>query len=219
MCRNLLCFFSVVLLLGLSVGISGKTAAVEKALRPTFVVVNKAYFPLKFWITNHSKLPSFGYADGHISSRTLAKWIPEEPAYKEMEERLNHPDPELLEMILAEKDSAIAIAEDALQQLEAAKSLITPAQYEDLQWRLELLRRTTLIWKAHAEAFFGYKILVEGHEVPGLRESIDKALNVLYTQAEISEEDPWVRTLQPGPGSPEIIREVADELKMLLGIP
>ena len=45
-------------------------------------MVNKAYFPLKFWITNHSKLPSFGYADGHISSRTLAKWIPEEPAYK-----------------------------------------------------------------------------------------------------------------------------------------
>lgn len=122
-------------------------------------------------------------------------------------------------MILAEKDSAIAIAEDALQQLEAAKSLITPAQYEDLQWRLELLRRTTLIWKAHAETFFGYKILVEGHEVPGLRESIDKALNVLYTQAEISDEDPWIRTLQPRPGSPEIIREVADELKMLLGIP
>ena len=36
-------------------------------------------------------------------------------------------------------------------------------------------------------------------------------------RAKISEMGPWVRTLRPGPGSPEIIREVADELKMLLG--
>ena len=39
-------------------------------------------------------------------------------------------------------------------------------KYDDLLWRLELLRRVTTIWKLHAEAFWGYKVLAQGHQVP-----------------------------------------------------
>ncbi len=190
---------------------------IEKALKPTFDAVNKALFPLKFWITNHSKLPGFRYADGHISSRTLAKWIPEEPIYQQLEDDLNHPDEKVLAEILMEKDEAIAHAKEALEQIESARSILTEFQYLDLKRRLELLHRATIIWEAHSQAFFGYKVLAEGHEIEGLRSDINQAIHLLYLQAEISENDPWVSSLREGgPGSAVEIRKVADELASLM---
>jgi hypothetical protein len=185
--------------------------AIEKALFPTFHVVNKAFFLLKFWITNHSVLPDFNYADGHISSRTIAKWIPNKPIYKELEMQLNQPDPQILETILAEKDSAIALANEALLHLQEAKPYLTAGQYDDLYWRLDILNRAALIWKLHAEAFFGYKVLAEGHDVPGLAERTKRAINGLYRQADVSDKNSFIGDLPPG--SAKEIRQVADELK------
>jgi hypothetical protein len=45
----------------------------------------------------------------------MAKWYPDQPKYKELEERLIKPDPALLEQILAEKDHAVAFAHQSLQ--------------------------------------------------------------------------------------------------------
>ncbi len=194
----------------------GRHAAneIEKALKPTYDVVNKSFFPLKFWITRHSILPTFKYADGHISSRTIAKWIPEELKYKEIEQQLNHPSPEILEKILAEKDTAIALAEEALQHLQNAKPYITDGQYNDLYWCLKLLHQTAIVWKLHAEAFFGYKILAEGHELPGLNKRVQRAINSLYRQAEVSEKNDKIGAHPPA--SAKEIKQVADELNRML---
>lgn len=186
---------------------------VEKALRLSFDIVNKSFFVLEFWITNHSKLPSFGYADGHISSRTIAKWKPKEPKYQQLEKQLNYPDVELLERILAEKDEAIALADEALFYLRRAKPFLTGEQYDDLYWRLDLLRRVATVWKLHAEAFFGYKVLACGHKVPGLKQRIHRALNGLYHQAKVSE---ITGITEKPPASSEEIRKVADELKSMV---
>lgn len=190
----------------------GREAApyVERALRPSFEIVNRAFFPLEFWITNHSRLPSFNYAEGHISSRTNAKWWPDKPHYAEVEERLNHPDPLLLEEVLAEKDTALALADEALLHLEEARPLLGPAEYEDLYRRLNLLRRVALVWKYHAEAFFGYKVLAEGYDVPGLEARVRRAVAALHRQAEVSRQDPYVGDAPPA-GAREI-QQVADEL-------
>jgi len=194
----------------------GRKAAlhVEKAFKPTFNIVNKSFFPLKFWITRHSMLPGFKYANGHISSRTLAKWFPEKPGYKDLENRLNHPDAELLEMIMAEKDTAVALSQQALQHLQNVKPYLTPGQYDDLYWRLELLERTAIIWKLHAEAFFGYKILAEGGNVNGLYQRVERAIHSLYRQAEVSAGNPKIG--DDPPASAKEIRDVAAELEKLL---
>ncbi len=68
-------------------------AEIEAALKPSFNIVNQSFYALEFWITDHSKLPSFNYADGHLRSRTMAKWFPGDARYKAMEERLISPDP------------------------------------------------------------------------------------------------------------------------------
>ncbi len=194
----------------------GRQAApyVEQALRPSFEIVNKAFFPLHFWITNHSRLPSLGYAESHISSRSLVKWLPGEPHYTVLEHRLNHPDPEVLEEVLAEKDSALALADEALLYLERAQPFLTAGQYEDLHWRFSLLRRTVLVWRYHAEAFWGYKVLLEGGRVPGLHERVVRAIAALYRQAAVSEKDPHVGDKPPA--SAREIRQVADELRTKL---
>jgi len=189
---------------------------VAKALRASFDIINKSFFVLEFWITNHSKVPSFGYADGHLSSRTIAKWKPNKPRYAELEKRLNHPDAELLERILAEKDEAISLADETLFYLSQARPHLSGEQYDDLFWRLNLLRRVADIWKLHAEAFFGYKILAEGQKIPGLRSRVQRALDGLYHQARASEisgltEDP--------PAASDEIRKVANELRSRLKIP
>jgi hypothetical protein len=193
---------------------SESISTLKEALAPSFEIVNKSFFPLQFWITNHSKLPKFKYADGHISSRTIAKWKPDQPIYKELEDRLNHPDPDLLEMILAEKDSAISLAEESLQAFQNAKPYLTNAQYDDLYWRLFLMHRTAIIWKLHAEAFFGYKVLYEGHQVPGLEARVRRAISSLYREAEVSEKNPKIKDMPPA--SAKEIRAVADELKIKL---
>lgn len=194
----------------------GESAApfVERALRPTFDVVNKSFFTLEFWITNHSVLPNFAYADGHITERTLAKWYPGESHYKELEERLHSPDPLLLEQILAEKDEAVALADRALQALFQGKKAMQPAQFDDLCWRLNLLRRTAVVWKLHAEAFFGLKVLLAGHKVPGLQKRVQRALDALELQASVSAADASIGD-QP-PASAKEIRSVISDLRARL---
>src|SRR5271157_3925876 len=183
---------------------------IEQALRPTFDIVNESFFALQSWITNHSRLPDFRYADEHLHSRTLAKWYPGETRYQDLEDRLSRPDPELLEQILAEKDTAIARAHGALQHLRNARAHITPEQYDDLYWRLSLAERVAIVWKLHAEALFGYKVLASGHHVPGLVERVERALTALKAEAGISEADPRIGGAPPA--SAVEIREFVTDL-------
>jgi hypothetical protein len=176
--------------------------------------VNQSFFALEFWITSHSSLPDFDYADEHLRIRSLAKWYPEQPRYKQLEHRLVTPDPESLEQILAEKDHAIAGAQRCLQHLENARTLLSAAQYDDLYWRLALLERTAIIWKLHAEAFFGYRVLAAKHQVPGLRERVERALEALDDQAKVSEADP--RIGKDPPASAREIRDFTSDLRKRL---
>jgi hypothetical protein len=166
---------------------------------------------LQFWITNHSALPNFNYAEDHLHARTMAKWYPNEPKYKELEDRLLRPDPGLLEAILAEKDAAIAMAQRSLEHLQAAKPKLKPDQYDDLYWRLALAERTAVVWKLHAEAFFGYKVLAAGHNVPGLTDRVKRALEGLKAQAVVSAENP--RIGNDPPASAREIRNFAADLE------
>jgi hypothetical protein len=183
---------------------------VEAALKPTFDVVNLSFFALQFWITDHSALPKFDYADSHLRMRTMAKWYPNEPKWAALEQKLRNPDPKLLEDILAEKDRAIALAQDSLRHLEAAKSKLKPEQFDDLYWRLALAERTAHVWKLHAEAFFGYKVLAAKHAVPGLKERVQRALAGLRLEADLSAADPRIGAKPPA--SAKELRAFADDL-------
>jgi hypothetical protein len=189
---------------------------IKKALKPSFEIVNLSYFILGFWITDHSELPSYGYAKSHISSRSIAKWKPDEPGYQELERHLNHPDPDLLERILAEKDMALAMADEAVHHLNQARPYLSGEQYDDLFRRLNLLRRVAYIWKLYAEAFFGHLVQMAGHEVPGLRNRIERALEAMEHQARVSKAIGW--TNDP-PACSEKLRLVLEDLRIRISMP
>ena len=186
---------------------------VEKVLRPTFECVKLAFFAKGFWYTCHSYLPLFGYAGGSITGRTTAKWVPNDPNLKKTEQLLVKPTPEFFEEILAQKDEAIALADEAKLNLRCAKPYLTPAQYDDLRWRLDLLGRVAQVWKLHAEAFWGYTLL-EQRDIPGLRQRVQRAIDGLYAQAKISEQDPLIGSAPPA--SATEIKAAADELQTKL---
>lgn len=71
--------------------------------------------------------------------------------------------------------------------------------------------RVAIVWKLHSEAFFGYKILKEGHIVPGLRDRVERAIEGLLIQADVAKSDPQIGNLPPG-GAENMIK-VAEELK------
>lgn len=166
---------------------------------------------------------SFGAAGGEYASRSIkpaetdgfsvtrTKWEPDNLDLKETESVLNNPTLEYLEVILKEKDEAVSLADMSMGYLQQAKPDLTQEQYDDLFWRISLLGRVTRIWKSHAEAFWGYKILEQGHAVAGLRERILRSLDFLDQQADISEKDPQIGNIIPGSASN--IRQVARELR------
>jgi hypothetical protein len=176
-------------------------AEVEQALKPSYDIVNLSFYALQFWITNHSTLPHLSYADEHLHTRTMAKWYPGEARYRELENRLLQPDPQLLEVILTEKDKAIALAHASLLHLEAARPKLKTEQYEDLRWRLALAERTALVWKLHAEAYFGFKVLLANPNIPGLTERVNRALGALKQQADVSAQDPRIGNDPPASAS------------------
>jgi len=195
----------------------GREAAplVEQALKPAFDIVNESFYALQFWVTNHSAVPNFNYAEDHLHLRTMAKWYPDQPKYKELEDQLLAPTPALLEDILAEKDRAVSLAHRSLERLREAKPQLTAAEYDDLYWRLALAERVAVIWKLHAEAFFGYKALAAGHDVPGLAPRVRRALAALREEADVSAADP--RIGNDPPASAREIRAFVNDLESRIG--
>jgi hypothetical protein len=77
-----------------------------------------------------------------------------------------------------------------------------------------LLERTATIWKLHAEAFFGYEVLLGKCSVPGLRERVARALTALDQEAAVSAES--TRIGDDPPASAKEIRDFTSEIRKRL---
>ena len=71
-----------------------------------------------------------------------------------------------------------------------------------------------MIWKLHAEAYFGYKALATGHGAPGLRQRVKRALDGLSAEAKVSAQDP--RIGNDPPASAKEIRDFVTDLSARL---
>ncbi|MCG8389323.1 MAG: hypothetical protein MJA30_27460 [Cytophagales bacterium] len=162
----------------------GEAAAGEiiSILKPSFEIVNKLFFPYGVWFTDHTKLPHFEYANSHITY--INKW--DAANYATTTQKLLEPGMETFRGLLAEKDTAIALVQRSLWRLHQARPKLREQDYDDLNERLLLMMQTAMIWRYHAEAFFGYKLL-EDH--PELQPVILNAINNLKTMAKNIPED------------------------------
>ncbi len=137
----------------------------EKAAKPlyeafirTFDVVNKSYFVLGYWITNHSFLPDYNYAWRSIHGRTTAKW---DPSTADVEKLLHIPTRKTVELIAAEKDEAIALADECLDYVEAARPHLSCEDYNYLRVLFERQKGMAVVWKPAMELIFNIAIYKE----------------------------------------------------------
>ncbi len=118
-------------------------------------VLEKGLFVLGFWVTNHSKLPSYDYAKKSLTGRTTAKW---DPSTKPTEQELFHPTADTIGKLDAEKDDALRLVDASIADIEKAKPYLKPVDYDYL---IDLFRREramVVVWKAAMDVFFGIEV-------------------------------------------------------------
>lgn len=138
---------------------AGAARPVADALARTYEIVNKTLLVKRMkFLNEHTALPRLGYADSHISSASLAIWLPE---YKAVEQELLHPTERTVREVVAEKDEAIALARQSLADVEAAKEDLNPEDYAALRDQFERLLVIARLWRPMSAAFMHYRMLRE----------------------------------------------------------
>jgi len=140
----------------------GKDAAphVVAALKNTFDITNLICFPLEQWITNHSVLPNWSYAIGHVRQRSNSKWI-SSPRQERLRDELLSPSPATLIRILNEKDLAKRLVDESMGQLAEARSHLAEADYAELKLHFARLAAAVQIAREHNLALFTTQMLID----------------------------------------------------------
>jgi hypothetical protein len=135
----------------------GKEAApyVVSALSRTFDIVNKSYFALGFWYTNHSFLNSYNDTRDSFWLWSSAKW---DKRQKTLERALLNPTPLILNKVIAEKDEAVRLAELSVGDIERAKPYLSSRDYAKLKDLMEREKAMAEVWREHARTFFAIEI-------------------------------------------------------------
>lgn len=194
---------------------------VIRALEPTFDITNLTYFPLEYWIVNHSLVPDWRYAFGHITSRQNAKWIPS-PRQLAARDELLRPTAATLIKIDAEKDAARRLAALSLSALDEARDDLADADYRELKRYLELGRDNVEVFRAHNLAMFTLLHLehrkaagdADETEIARIRKDVETQIDALLKWADWMEKTYGAEIY---PGNPARIRAFADEVAKRLG--
>lgn len=192
-----------------------------RALRRTFEITNLTYFPLEYWIVNHSRIPDWGYAHGHITSRQNCKWIPS-PKQVTARDELLRPTPDTLLRISHEKDLANKLLLRSLADLELARPHLPDEDYAELRRYFDLAKDNVEVFRQHNLGMFTllhYRARVEAGdatlgEIQAIRDQVLEHLEEMRTWADRMEErygkDIW-------PGNPDRLRKFAGEVEEKLG--
>jgi len=161
---------------------------VASAMERTFDIVNKTLLALEFWVTDHSRFTSYGYALGHIDGRNQALW---DPSLHNLEAReaLLRPTGETLAKLDAEKAAARALWEKSWADLNAARDHGLKA--EDFDWlRAYFMRESVMIdlWAAWTKVLFGVRRYEQTAD-PGEGEQVRKDLARLRDLVAAHEDD------------------------------
>lgn len=125
------------------------------AFMRTYDIVNKGYFVLGYWVTNHSKLPTYDYATKSLGRRTTAKW---DPSTKPTQDELWNPTRQTIAKINAEKDEALALVNESIADIEKAKPFLSEKDYADLADLFQREKAMVVVWKAGMDIIFGVQV-------------------------------------------------------------
>lgn len=136
----------------------GKSVASDLAriLNRTFEIVNKSFFALGFWATDHSRIPSYGYALSHLDWVGTDKWDPD-PKWKATKKRLMSPDASLIRDVRREKTEAVLLCRRSLAELEMVRPMLSRSDYAELAAYLKREEAVALTWREYFDVFFNLR--------------------------------------------------------------
>ncbi len=153
----------------------------QPALDATWGIVNGVWLTKRFYFLNdHSRVPSLGYARRHVASHSVAKW---DRRCLGMQRRLERPDPLLAREVLAEKDRAVEAARRALKTVKAAAAQLPREEARTLSASFARLDRAARLWRCLADAYFAWA-LWDARPDEGRAADVRRALAALRTAAD-----------------------------------
>lgn len=131
----------------------GEAAAphMPAVLRPTFQSTNMTLYTLGEWTSNHSELPSWDYAVGHVRDRAVALWV-SSPGAELNRARLLHPDWETIAAVEEEKNLAARLIGMSRDSLERARPHLKDEDYAELRDYLAFADLNVELFRRHALA-------------------------------------------------------------------
>jgi len=163
----------------------GQAVADELAdlLRRTPDVVERTLLTQDFYFLNdHSRVPGLDYAERHIATHSIAKWIPT-PEQRRREQALAEPTIDVYRAVLAEKDQAVALAERLLEELRGLASRMKSSDFDPLRAELTRLRDLARLYRIVADAYFAYQVH-RRHPDQITRSAVEKKLAQMQAEAD-----------------------------------
>ena len=141
---------------------AGAVPHIVSALKRSEYINHHGRWHLENWLTKSigSEWDDYPYYYGHVLERARSKWS-NDPADKELEEKLYHPDAETYRRLVAEKDEVVAQVAAAFEDLRQAATHATPEQLAPLMEDFRFLEDAALLQREWIRAYFSMRMYMD----------------------------------------------------------
>jgi len=165
----------------------GEAAAtyLASAFLTSFDVATRSIQTLGFWVSEAPKsaFPDPVWIDFSLRTESLAVW---DESYKDLENRLTHPGAAVLKKVIEEKDSAVALATRAMDEVERSKAVLSATDYEELHRQFLLGLFVARAYRIYMELYLRFRMWDQSGrgEVPAEIPVLRRSLRHLITEME-----------------------------------
>lgn len=148
-------------------------------LRTQYINHHGRYF-LGFWLTKSigSGWGDYRYYFGHLLERSKNKWT-KNHADKEMENKLYHPDADVYNKLIAEKNEVINKVKESMKDIDRASRYLSPEKIEPLKKEFNFLMDAAQLEREWTAAYFSMRMYTDDPK-PEYKMRAENALARLY---------------------------------------
>jgi hypothetical protein len=147
----------------------------------TQTAVFKAEHVFDYWVdtTSKSGLPALEEIDQYlikdVFGEALTKWDPD-PAFRRTWEAIQSPDEGFVAGVVAEKEEAIRLSHQSLQEIRMNKALFKPDDFSTLEKAFAFQELWAMVWRDRMRAFFLRQMARKQGWPADLRARLEKVL-------------------------------------------
>ena len=133
-----------------------------RCLKRTEEISQKIFFSKgEYVLHQHTMVPRLSYIESSLtptSPRSQAYWAPQDALLSKTAKELRNPTKQIIDQLVAEKQTAIQLCDVSLDDLESVQHLLPAGEFERLQHDLLKERETAILWKYLTELYFNYRM-------------------------------------------------------------